>query len=79
MPYESIGDKLRRNRIAALKLDYETIRAAHPETKLKPYDELTQAERDHHEEVFNETTRFMAKLGKAIHDGTELPDPFGDH
>ena len=67
------------NRIVALKMDYEMVRKAHPEAKLKPYDELTQGERDTHEEIFNSTARFFAKLGKAIHDGTELPDPLKEH
>ena len=79
MPYESIGDQLRRNRIAMLKLDYEMLRSQHSEAKLKPYDELTQDERDKHEEIFNSTSRFFAKLGQAIHDGTELPDPMEEH
>ena len=73
MPYESIGYRLRReqaraNRIAALKMDYEMVRKAHPEAKLKPYEELTKGERDTHEEIFNSTARFMAKLGKALYD-----------
>jgi hypothetical protein len=79
MPYESIGDRLRRARRKRLKADYEMVRASHPEADLKPYDDLTPGERAIHEEIFDSTARFFQKLGKAIHDGTDLPNPLEEH
>jgi hypothetical protein len=80
MPYESIGYRLRREKrlYDTLKADYEGVRAT-LDPGLPPYDELTDEQRAKHKASWRELHAFYDKLGKAIRDGTELPDPFEDH
>lgn len=60
---------------AALKADYEAIRAQHPQYPLKPYDDLTDEERAKHRDSYHKLHRFYDDLGQHIREGGPAPNP----
>lgn len=62
-------------RYQMLKRDYEAIREDNPDRDLAPYDSLTEDQRAFHERSFKRLRLYMDTLGRAISEGTELPNP----